>query len=63
MKKIIIVVLIVLVVLAAALFAVPVIFKQKLLDATKTTINKRLNAEVQFTDFNLSLFQNFPKAF
>ena len=62
MKKIIIVVLIVLVVLAAALFAVPVIFKQKLLDATKTTINKRLNAEVQFTDFNLSLFQNFPKA-
>ncbi len=62
MKKIIIIVIVVFVVFAAALFAIPIFFKQNLLDATKATINKRVNAEVQFADFNLSLFQNFPKA-
>lgn len=62
MKKIIIIVIAVVVVFVAALFAIPIFFKQNLLDATKATINKQVNAEVQFADFNLSLFQNFPKA-
>jgi len=61
MKKILIIIVVVVVVLVSALLAIPVFFKQNILDATKATINKQVNAEVQFADFNLSLFQNFPK--
>ncbi len=62
MKKTIIIVTIVLVVLVGAILAIPIFFKQSLLDATKSTINKYINAEVEFADLKLSLFQNFPKA-
>lgn len=61
MKKIFIIISLAIVLLIAALLAIPVFFKQNLLDATKATINKHINAEVEFADFNLSLFQNFPK--
>ncbi|MCF6356510.1 MAG: AsmA family protein [Draconibacterium sp.] len=62
MKKIVVIIVIVLVVLLGALLAIPIFFKQNLLDATKSTINKYINAEVEFADMKLSLFQNFPKA-
>lgn len=62
MKKIIIIVLVILVFVIGALLAIPIFFKQNLLNATKATINKQINAEVEFSDFRLSLFQNFPKA-
>lgn len=61
MKKIIIIFLIVLVVILGILAAAPLVFKQKLLEATKSTINKNVNAKVEFADFHLSLFKNFPK--
>ena len=62
MKKTIIIVAIVLIVLVGALLAIPIFFKQNLLDATKLTINKYIDAEVEFANLKLSLFQNFPKA-
>jgi uncharacterized protein involved in outer membrane biogenesis len=61
MKKIIITILIVVVLLIVAVIAIPLVFKNSLIDATKTTINKQINAEVDFSGFRLSLFSNFPK--
>ena len=61
MKKIITIVLIVVVVIVAALVAIPVFFKQDILDYAKTTLNKQLNAKVEVADLKLSLFREFPK--
>ncbi len=60
-KKIVIIFIIVIAVFIMILAAVPLLFKQKLLEATKSTINKNINAKVEFADFNLSLFKGFPK--
>ena len=42
--------------------AAPIIFKDKLAEIVKTEINKRVNANVDFADVDLSLFTDFPKA-
>lgn len=57
MKKIIIIILAVIILLMAA---VPLFFKQPLLDKIKTTLNKSVKAEVEFSDLKLSLFRGFP---
>ncbi len=61
MKKTIIIIGIILAVFLAALFLVPILFKDTLLEKTKTTINKNVNAQVEFDDIRLSFFRNFPK--
>jgi uncharacterized protein involved in outer membrane biogenesis len=61
MKKTLIIIGIVVVLLIAALAAIPLFFKETLMEKTKTTINKNVNAEVEFADLKLSLFRNFPK--
>ncbi|WP_297087836.1 AsmA family protein [uncultured Draconibacterium sp.] len=61
MKRIIVIILLVIVVLFGAVLAIPVFFKQNILTTAKTTLNKQLNAEVEFADLKLSLFKNFPK--
>ncbi len=61
MKKTIIIIGIVVAVILAALIIVPIAFKGTLLEKTKTTINKNVNANVEFDDLRLSLFRNFPK--
>ncbi|HKJ79344.1 MAG TPA: AsmA family protein, partial [Prolixibacteraceae bacterium] len=61
MKKALIIIGIVVAVLVAALIAVPIFFKDTVLEKTKTAINKNINAEVEFGDIKLSLFRNFPK--
>lgn len=62
MKKTIIIILVIIVTIFATFFSIPIFFKHNLLDATKSTINKNLDAEVEFSDLNLSFFRNFPKA-
>jgi uncharacterized protein involved in outer membrane biogenesis len=47
--------------MVVALISIPVLFKQSILEKTKSTINKQLNAEVGFEGFKLSLFSSFPK--
>jgi hypothetical protein len=49
------------VLLIAALAAIPLFFKGTLMEKTKTTINKNVNAEVEFADLKISLLRNFPK--
>ena len=61
MKKIALIIVGAIIVLIAAAFIVPVVFKGQLMEKVKTTINKKVDATVEFSDFNLSLFKNFPK--
>ncbi|MCK3685282.1 AsmA-like C-terminal region-containing protein [Maribellus sp. YY47] len=62
MKRIIIILLVIIFVIVGALVAIPVFFKQNLLDYAKRTLNKELNAKVELADLKISLFRNFPKA-
>ncbi len=62
MKKAILIAGLALVVLLAALVAVPFIFRDALLEKTKSTISRNLLVKVDFEGFRLSLLSNFPKA-
>lgn len=61
MKKILIIIGIVIALLIATLAAIPLFFKQTLIEKAKITINKNVNAEVEFADLKLSLLRSFPK--
>ncbi|HKJ42816.1 MAG TPA: AsmA-like C-terminal region-containing protein [Sunxiuqinia sp.] len=60
MKKFALIVAIILAVLIGAAIIIPIAFKGPLLEKVKTTINKNVNAKVEFSDFSLSLFKSFP---
>ncbi len=62
MKKILKIVAILFVVLIIALAAIPFLFQDKIVALVKETINNNVNAKVEFSDANLSLLKNFPKA-
>lgn len=62
MKKAAIITGIVFVIIVGSLIAIPVLFKDTLLEKTKLTIKKQMGVEVGFNDFKLSLIKNFPKA-
>jgi hypothetical protein len=50
-----------LILLIAAAVAIPYFFKDKILVKVKETINKDLNATVDFKDIDISAFRHFPK--
>jgi hypothetical protein len=62
MKKGLLIGGIVFVVLIAILIAIPFVFRDALLEKTRTTINRNLNVDIGFKDFRLSLIRDFPKA-
>lgn len=62
MKKALKITGIVLLVLVIALIAAPFVFESQLKDLVKKTINKNLNATVEFNDLDLSFFRSFPQA-
>lgn len=62
MKKIIKIVGITLVVIILLLAASPFLFKGKIEDLVKKTINNNVNAHVAWADLDLSLFRSFPDA-
>ncbi|MCF8367864.1 MAG: hypothetical protein K9G76_02390 [Bacteroidales bacterium] len=49
----------VLIIIALAIL-LPIIFKGKIVEIAKEEINNNVNAQVDFTDFSLSLFRSFP---
>src|SRR5689334_17311268 len=61
MKKALKITGIVLLVLIVSAFAIPILFKGKILTAVKSGVNKNVNATVDFKDLSLSLFRHFPK--
>ncbi len=62
MKKAFKIIGIVLVVIVALLIAAPFIFEAQLTDMMKKSINKNVNADVEFSDLDLTLFRSFPQA-
>lgn len=61
MKKFLKVLLIIILVLLGFAFAAPYLFKGKIISFVKTEINQHLNARVNFSDVDVSLFTHFPK--
>ncbi|MBA4168311.1 MAG: AsmA family protein, partial [Chitinophagaceae bacterium] len=61
MKKFFKIAGITLLVFIAILFAVPLIFKGKIVSLVKSEINKNINAKVDFADVSISLLRKFPK--
>ena len=60
-KKISIVLAIIFAVLLLAAVVVPYAFKAPLQKKIKEVINENINARVEFSDFNISFFHDFPK--
>lgn len=61
MKRKLIIVGAIVVFIFATLAVLPYLYKDKLLAKVKTTLNNQINAKIDFTDFKLSLFAQFPK--
>ncbi len=61
MKKLLKIVVIVFLVLLAALFTIPFLFKGKIIAIVKSEINKSVNAQVDFSDVDISLLRKFPR--
>ncbi|TVQ44404.1 MAG: hypothetical protein EA362_10170 [Saprospirales bacterium] len=47
-------------ILVALLIIIPVVFKDRIVESIRTEINKQIDAEVEFSDVNLSLIRSFP---
>ena len=60
MKKFFKVLLVVIVAIIILMIAVPYLFKGEILKETKSVLNDKVEANVEFTDLNLSLFKRFP---
>lgn len=61
MKRKLIIVGAIVVFIFATLAVLPYLYKDKLLAKVKTTLNNQINAKIDFADFKLSLFAQFPK--
>lgn len=60
LKKVVVTLGIVLVVFLAAAAIIPLIFKKEIVAKVKSSINDKLNAKVDFKEFDLSLISSFP---
>jgi predicted ester cyclase len=60
MKKILKVLGVLLLLFIIVLIAVPFLFQDRIVQTVKDNVNESLNAKVDFGDFNLTLFANFP---
>ena len=61
LKKILKISAILLAVLLLLAFSLPLLFKGKILAIAKEQLNKNINARVDFTDVDISLFRHFPR--
>lgn len=61
MKKFLVALLIIILVIITALVVTPLLFKDQLLQKAKEVANSSVNASVDFQDFKLTLFRNFPR--
>ena len=62
MKKILKIFIGLIILLLAALIIIPLFFEDKIIAVLKETINKNINATVDFKDLDISLISNFPNA-
>jgi AsmA-like C-terminal region len=61
MKKLLIGIVLLLLIIVGALVAIPVFFKDEIVAQIKIAANESLNAKLDFTDVDVSVFRNFPK--
>lgn len=61
MKKVILGLAIFLLLLLIALFTLPYIFKNQIVEQVKIAANENLTAKLDFQDVNVSIFRHFPK--
>ena len=61
MKRLLSILLIVVIFVLVVLLAVPVLFKQKLLQVAVSTLNHQLETKVEVADLKLSLLKDFPQ--
>lgn len=61
MKRKIILIAGIIILVLGVLAILPVLYKDSLLAKVKVTLNKQINAKVDFSDFKLSVFAQFPK--
>ncbi len=61
MKKLAIIFSILILVFVLLIVGIPVVFKQPILEKTKATINKQVNAKVEFSDLSISVLKSFPQ--
>lgn len=61
MKRKLLIAAAILVLVLGILMALPFLFKDKLLTTVKNTLNNKVNAKIDFTDFSLSVFPHFPR--
>ena len=62
MKKIYKIAIGILIAFFVVLVSIPLLFQDKIISLVKQTINNNVNAQVDFSDSNLSLLRNFPNA-
>lgn len=62
MKKFLKILGIVLLTIVILLAAAPFVFESQLKDLLRKTINENVNAKVEFSDIDLSMFRSFPRA-
>ena len=60
MKKFLKILALIVLVLIVGLFSIPFLFKGKIVEMAKTEINNSVNADVNFGEFDLSIFSSFP---
>ncbi len=60
MKTFFKILLVIIVVIVAAMFIIPLAFHNKIAERAKEEVNKNIDAKVEFADYSLSLFRNFP---
>ncbi len=51
---------VIIIIVVAAMFVIPLFFHNQIIDKVKVEINNNVNAKVDFEDYSLSLFRNFP---
>ena len=59
-KRILIALLVLIILLVGTAIAVPILFKDRIVQIAKEEINKNVRADVDFSDVDLSLFKGFP---
>ncbi len=62
MKKIVKILAIILVLLIIAIISIPFVFQGKIIDLVKETANNNINAKLDFTDADLTVWSSYPNA-
>jgi uncharacterized protein involved in outer membrane biogenesis len=61
MKKVLIAILVIILIIISVLIVTPLLFREQILQKAREVANSSVNANVDFRDFRLNLFRDFPR--